>query len=222
MKRLFRTTAISAATLGAVAAGSLSLAPALFAQEETELPGAPDPERITGGTYIADPSHSLVEFEVNHFGFNEYFGIFGDVEGTLELDPDNPEAARVDVTIPIARVTTASKGLTEHLLRPGKDGAAPDFFGPEPAPARFVSTGVSVTEMEAEITGNLTINGITKPVTLYAEFTGAGINPFNKKETVGFEAETTILRSDFNVNYGLGLISDEVELEISVAFERGA
>ena len=220
MKHAFRTAAASVFALGALAAGTLSLAPALYAQGDAELPGAPDPERITGGTYIADPGHSLVEFEVSHFGFNEYFGIFGDVAGTLELDPANPEAAKVDVTIPIASVTTASKGLTAHLLRAGKDGAAPDFFGPEPAPARFVSKAVSVTELEAQITGDLTINGITKEVTLYAEFTGAGINPFNKKETVGFEAETTITRSDFGVNYGLGLISDEVELEISVAFER--
>lgn len=216
MKKLF----LAAAATTALVSGAIVTAPTLFAQGTPEVPGAQDPSRITGGTYAADPSHSLVEFEVSHFGFNEYFGIFGDVEGTLMLDPANPEAAKVDVTIPIASVTTASAALTDHLLRPGKDGASPDFFGADPAAARFVSTSVEVNEMTAMITGNLTINGITKPVTLEAEFTGAGINPMNKKETVGFEAETTITRSDFNVNYGIPLVSDEVELEISVAFEK--
>ncbi len=74
--------------------------------------------------------------------------------------------------------------------------------------------------MTAMITGDLTINGITKPVTFEAEFTGAGANPFNSKQTVGFEAETTIKRSDFGVNYAIPFVSDEVELDISVAFEK--
>jgi len=214
-----RSLVLATAAAGIVVTGSIAVAPALFAQETPQVPGAPDPTRISGGTYKADPVHSLVEWEVSHFGFNEYFGIFGDVSGTLMLDPDNLEAAKVDVVIPIATVTTASAELTSHLLRPGEGGKSPDFFGADPKAARFVSTAVTVNEMEAEITGDLTINGITKEVTLDAEFVGAGVNPFNEKETVGFEAETTITRSDFNVNYAIPLVSDEVELEISVAFE---
>lgn len=214
--------AAAAATLAAVT-GGIAAAPALFAQGAPQVPGAQDPSRVTGGTYTADPAHSLIAFGVNHFGFNDYYGIFGDVAGTLVLDPANPEAAEVDVTIPVASVTTASSGLTEHLLRAGKDGGSPDFFGPSPAPARFVSTSVKVDAKDrtkATITGNLTLNGVTKPVMLEAEFTGAGANPFNKKETVGFEAETEIKRSDFGVNYSIPLVSDEVELDISVAFEK--
>lgn len=215
--------AAAAVTLIAVTAG-IAAAPAIFAQGAApQVPGAKDPSRVTAGTYAADPAHSLIGWEVNHFGFNDYYGIFGDVAGTLVLDPANPGAAKVDVTIPVASVTTASKGLTEHLLRAGKDGAAPDFFGPAPAPARFVSTAVTVDPkgaMKATITGNLTLNGVTKPVTFEAEFTGAGNNPFNKKPTVGFEAETEIKRSEFGVNYGIPFVSDEVELDISVAFEK--
>lgn len=211
--------AAAAATLAAVTGGIVA-APAIFAQGGPQVPGVADPARVTAGTYAADPSHSLIAFEVNHFGFNDYYGIFGDVAGTLVLDPANLDAAMVDVTIPVASVTTASKGLTDHLLRPGKDGGTPDFFGPAPVPARFVSTSVKADGMMAIIKGDLTLNGITKPVTFEAEFTGAGTNPFNKKETVGFEAETEIKRSDFGVNYGIPMVSDEVELDISVAFEK--
>jgi len=185
-----------------------------------QLPGQKDASRVTAGTYKTDPGHSLIGWEVNHFGFNDYFGIFGDVAGTLTIDPANPNAAKVDVTIPVAKVTTASAGLTSHLLRAGKDGGKPDFFGPAPADARFVSTKVVASGTTAKITGNLTLNGVTKEVTLDAEFTGAGNNPFNKKPTIGFEADTTIKRSDFGIAYALPMVSDEVELDISVAFEK--
>ncbi|MDK2757701.1 MAG: YceI family protein [Blastomonas fulva] len=185
-----------------------------------QLPGQKDAARVTAGTYKTDPGHSLIGWEVNHFGFNDYYGLFGDIAGTLMIDPANLNAAKVDVTIPVGKVTTASAGLTSHLLRAGKDGGKPDFFGPSPADARFVSTKVVASGMTAKITGNLTLNGVTKEVTFDAEFTGAGTNPFNKKETIGFEAETEIKRSEFGIAYGLPMVSDEVELDISVAFEK--
>ncbi|WP_430387928.1 YceI family protein [Blastomonas fulva] len=185
-----------------------------------QLPGQKDAARVTAGTYKTDPGHSLIGWEVNHFGFNDYYGLFGDIAGTLMIDPANLNAAKVDVTIPVGKVTTASAGLTSHLLRAGKDGGKPDFFGSSPADARFVSTKVVASGMTAKITGNLTLNGITKEVTFDAEFTGAGTNPFSKKETIGFEAETEIKRSDFGINYALPMVSDEVELDISVAFEK--
>ena len=138
------------------------------------------------------------------------------------IDPANPAAAKVDVMIPVARVTTASSGLTDHLLRAGKDGGKPDFFGASPADARFVSTSVVVDADgdEARVTGNLTLNGVTRPVTLDVDFHGAGTNPYNKKATVGFKAEGTIRRSDFGITYGIPMVSDEVELEIHAAFEK--
>lgn len=215
-----RKLAAAAATVLVASTGGMLAAPAIFAQGAPQAPGQQDASRVTAGTYTADPGHSLIAFEVNHFGFNDYYGIFGDVAGSLEIDPANLDAAKVDVTIPVASVTTASKGLTDHLLRAGKDGGKPDFFGPAPAAARFVSTAVKAEGMMATITGDLTLNGVTRPVTFQAEFTGAGVNPFNKKETIGFEAETEIKRSDFGVNYGIPFVSDEVELDISVAFEK--
>ncbi|MEI4509154.1 YceI family protein [Sphingopyxis sp. CCNWLW253] len=184
-------------------------------------PGAPDKTRVTAGTYAADPLHTMVVWEVDHLGFSKYTGIFGDVTGTLVIDPKNLAAAKVDVTIPVAKVTTASAGLTSHLLRAGKDGGKPDFFGAAPADAKFVSTSVvpGSDGDEAKVTGNLTLNGVTKPVTLDVDFHGAGVG-MNKKETIGFQAETTIKRSDFGVSMGIPYVSDAVELEIHAAFEK--
>jgi hypothetical protein len=94
--------------LFAVAAALVSTA--AFAQ----APGSPNRAAISGGTYAADPGHSLVVWTLDHMGFSPYTGIFGDVTGSLTIDPKNPVAARVDVTIPVAKVTTASAGLTEQ------------------------------------------------------------------------------------------------------------
>ena len=194
----------------------------LIAQSAPQVPGTMDVARVTAGTYNTDPSHTLIGWRVSHFGFNDYFGIFGDATGTLILDPKKLNASKVDITIPVGKVTTASSGLTGHLLRAGKDGGKPDFFGPAPADAKFVSTSVVAKGTTAKITGNLTLNGVTKPVVLDTRFSGAGNNPYSKKATVGFHATTTIKRSDFGVNYGIPVVSDEVKLDITVAFEKAS
>lgn len=201
--------------------------PTVIAQNQpapTQTPGQKDKSRVQAGTYEADAGHSMVVWEVDHFGFSDYTGIFGDITGTLTIDPANLAAAKVDVTIPVAKVTTASKGLTAHLLKPAAEGGKADFFGADPAPARFVSTSVVLDDDgdEAKITGDLTLNGITRPVTLDAEFKGAGNHPMNKKLNVGFKGEAKILRSEFGLTYGIPMVSDEVELEIHVAFEKTA
>tara|TARA_B100000678_G_scaffold246198_1_gene218913 strand:- start:462 stop:1109 length:648 start_codon:yes stop_codon:yes gene_type:complete len=196
--------------------------PALALQEAPSLPGTMDVSRVAAGTYTTDPGHTLVGWRVNHFGFNDYFGTFGDAEGTLTIDPADPASAKVDVTVPITSVAVASEGLRNHLLRPGKDGGDPDFFGAEPAPARFVSDSVTVygDGTKAIVSGDLTINGQTKPATIEARFTGAGNNPMNKALTVGFEGTMEINRSDFGIGYALPVVGDKVTLSISAAFEK--
>lgn len=185
-------------------------------------PGSKNSALVTGGTYTVDAGHTLIGWRVDHLGFNDYFGIFGDSTGTLVLDPKNPNAAKVDITIPVGKVTTASAGLTSHMLRAGKDGKKADFFGAAPADAKFVSTSVKATGMKAQITGNLTLNGVTKPVVLDTIFAGAGKAPamMGGKENVGFHAKTTIKRSDFGIAYGIPVVSDEVALDITVAFQK--
>jgi polyisoprenoid-binding protein YceI len=208
------TLTLAAASLATLAIGTL--------QAQGGPPGVADASRVTAGTYKVDAAHSMVGWEVSHFGFNDYFGIFGDVAGEITLDPANPSASKVDVTIPIASVMVPSAGLKDHLLRAGRDGAAADFFGPNPAAARFVSTSVQPTgPTEANITGNLTMNGQTKPITIEAELAGAGNNPMSRVATVGFHGEAKLKRSDWGVGFGIPFgLADEVELNITIAGEK--
>ena len=204
----------------ATSTGLLALS-ALTAQDQAAQPGAMDASRVAAGTYALDPAHTLVGWEVNHFGFNDYFGIFGDIEGTMTLDPANIEASTFDISIPIASVAVPSEGLRDHLLRAGKDGGEPDFFGADPEPARFVSTSVRRTgDTSAVVSGQLTMNGETGPVTMAVDFTGAGTNPMSEAATVGFHARARIDRRDWGVDYGVPMVGAMVDLDISAAFER--
>ena len=104
--------------------------------------------------------------------------------------------------------------LTDHLK-------SADFFDVTRfSTARFVSTSVTVDGTSAKIAGTMTLKGITKPITLDAKFTGAGTNPFSKRETIGFSATTAIKRSDWGMGTGIPLVGDDVALKISVAFEK--
>jgi polyisoprenoid-binding protein YceI len=216
----FTFLAAAAATVTAVT-GGIAAAPAIFAQEAPQIPGIQDASRVTAGTYALDAGHTLVKWNVSHFGFNDYFGLFGNITGTITMDPANIEAATFEIMIPVAEVTVASDGLKNHLLRAGKDGAAPDFFGPEPGMAKFTSTSVTKTgATSANVLGDLTLNGKTGPVMMAVDFVGAGANPMNKKETVGFHARAMMDRTQWGINYGVPLVSKNVELTISAAFEK--
>ncbi|HKT85895.1 MAG TPA: YceI family protein [Novosphingobium sp.] len=214
-------------------AGAFALSSQLPAQDAgkqtapampTQAPGKPDTSLVSGGRYTVDPHHTLVEWSVDHLGFTPYFGIFGDATGTLDIDPKRPEQTRVAVAVPVANVTVASPGLKEHLLkRPATEGGKPDFFGPSPENARFVSTMVRVTGAgRAEMIGNLTLNGVTKPVTLNVKFHGAGKMPpmMGGGEGIGFEATGTLKRSEFGLDFGIPMVSDQVDLKIAAGFVK--
>jgi polyisoprenoid-binding protein YceI len=201
--------------LAAAAVPSLSQMP-------TEAPGKPDKSRVTAGTYAGDPTHSMMSWKVNHLGFNDYFGLFGKLGGTLTLDPANLAATKLTATVPVSTILTVDPALTAHLLKPAGDSGKPDFFGPNPADATFVSTSVvpGADGVSATVNGNLTLNGVTKPVTLSARFVGAGTNFFNKAATVGFHGDAMIKRSEFGLGFFAPLVSDEVALSITIAFEK--
>ena len=110
-------------------------------------------------------------------------------------------------------MTTLVPGFTRHLL-------SPDLLDAAAHPtASFTSTSVAVTGTSARITGNLTLKGVTRPVVLDAKFHGAGGHPMSKKLNIGFTAKTTILRSDFGINYSPA-VGDEIDLQINAAFEK--
>lgn len=213
---------MSKAAALALTAASLALTLPLGAQP-MQKPGAQNSALVKAGTYKVDPAHTLIKWSVDHMGFTPYFGLFGDVTGSLTIDPATLAAAKVDVTIPVAKITTASPALNAHLLKPAGASGKPDFFGAAPANARFVSTAVtSLGKGRARITGNLTLNGVTRPVVLNAAFYGAGILPqmMGGGDGLGFTATGKIMRSQFGIGFGIPVVSDEVALEISAAFVK--
>ncbi|ALR21590.1 MULTISPECIES: YceI family protein [Sphingobium] len=200
---------IPAAALVALAGGSV-----VVAQQMPPAPGTKDVSKVTGGNYVIEPTHTQIVFAYDHMGFSNNLGIIAQPTGTLTLDPKNPAAAKVSVDIPVANLKTGVTELDAHLMKA-------DFFDAAKFPkATFVSTGVKVDGDDAEITGNLTIKGITKPVTLDADFYGAGIHPMSKKENIGFTATTAVKRSDFGMSYGVPMVGDTIELKIVAAFEK--
>lgn len=196
--------------LAAASLAAVMIATPVLAQQ----PGAPDVSRIAAATYKVDANHTQAVWSVNHMGFSILYGMFGSMSGTLELDPAKPSAAKVAIEIPLSGLTTTSAGFTKHL-------SSKDFFDVEKFPAgKFVSTSVVVDGQKAKITGDLTLRGVTKPVVLDATLTGAGANPMSKAQTVGFHATTKLKRSDFGLGYASPVVSDDVNLEITAAFEK--
>lgn len=209
----------------ALSATVVAIPVAVIAQQPAMTkPGSKNPALVTAGTYSVDPGHTLVEWTVDHMGFTPYYGLFGEITGKLTLDPKKVSAAKIDVTIPVAKITTVLPALTAHLLKaPATAGGKPDFFGPTPSDATFSSTSVvSAGAQKAKVTGNFTLNGITKPVTLDVEFYGAGKTPpqMGGKDGLGFTATGVINRSDFGLGYGVPIVSDAVTLKIAAGFTK--
>lgn len=197
-----------------VAAFALAL-PVLAQQMPKTPPGTADPKRVEPGIYKVDTGHTQINWQVNHLGFSKYDGQFGGITGTLQLDPKNPSAAKLSVTVPASGLSTTVQALTTHLSNA-------DFFDASKYPAAtFVSTRVEARGTSARITGNLTLHGVTRPVTLDARFVGAGPGMMAPRPiNIGFEATTRLKRSDFGISMGVPLVSDEVELRINAAFEK--
>ena len=178
-----------------------------------QMPGRPDPKLVRAGTYRVDPNHTQVTWEVNHLGFSLLSGQFGASGGQLTLDPARPAATKLEVTFDAAQMSTTSPRFSDHLK-------SADFFDVAKHPtARFVSRSVAVRGTRATITGDLTIKGVTRPVTLDATFVGAGTNPRGGKASIGFRATGAVKRSDFGLGMAAPAVSDRVDLVINAAFE---
>jgi polyisoprenoid-binding protein YceI len=173
------------------------------------------PASVQAGTYAVEPSHARVLFAVDHMGTSTWYGDFTRASGTLKLDPKNPAASQLEVSVPTASVSTTNTVLDGELK-------AADWLDAAKYPAMtFRSTKVTVTGPgRATVAGELTLHGVTKPVVLDARFKGAGPNPMTKAYTVGFDATGKIKRSAFGVTKYVPLVGDDVELILSVPFVR--
>lgn len=172
-----------------------------------------DQKSVKPGAYVVEPGHTQVEFSISHMGFTNYSGMLSGASGTMQIDPANLATSKLDVSVPVQSIVTTVPKLDEELK-----GA--QWFDANQFPtASFTSTKiVPVSSTTAIVSGNLTLHGVTKPVTLKARFIGAGVNPLDKSFTVGFEATSNIKRSDFGLSTYLPLIGDDVTLRIAGAF----
>ena len=162
-------------------------------------------------TYELDPSHSQIVFNYEHLGFSTTYGMFSGFEGTIDFDAEDPANSKVEVSFPVRSMMTGWEGRFEHFM-------SDDFFGAaEGDLVTFTSTSIEVTgENTALITGDLTMNGVTKEVTLDTTLNQAGTQPMEGREWLGFDATTTLLRSDYNVGAFAPNVGDEVNVMISL------
>ena len=182
---------------------ALTLAGALL------LPGAAAAE-VEKYVIDTEGAHAFVQFRIQHLGYSWLYGRFNDFGGELTYDTENPENASVQVTIDTASLDSNHAERDKHLR--GEDFLEVDKF-PE---ARFQSTSYAPTgKNTATLTGDLTLHGVTKPVTIEVEQIGAGPDPWGGYRR-GFQGATTIALKDFGIDYDLGPASQEVELILSV------
>lgn len=161
-------------------------------------------------TYTIDPAHTMVVASWNHMGFSNPFANFGDAKGQIVYDADKVSASSVQVTLPMSGLSSFSQKFDDHLK-------SADFFDAAKFPeATFKSTSVeSAGEGKLKVNGTLTIKGVSKPVVLNVTLNKVGEHPMAKVPAIGFDAATTIKRSDFGVDKYAPNVSDEVKLQIT-------
>ena len=177
---------------------TLLLAAPVAAQEEMDLGSPP------AGTYTTDPAHTRLWFIVDHLGFSKYMALFTKVDATLQFDPDHPEAMSVKATVDVRSLETHNPATDYNFneIVSGEDL----LNAPAHPEATFVSTKVELTgDHTADVTGDMTLNGVTKPVVWKASYNGGwGQMPMDPMGArAGFSLETTIKRSDFGIDFGV-------------------
>ena len=179
------------------------------------------PTALTG-TYAIDPSHSHIGFVARHAMVTKVRGSFNEFEGSGTFEADDPASSSVQLTIRAASIDTRNADRDAHLK-------GSDFFDMEHYPEiAFSSTAVEQVDADGyRVTGDLTMKGITKPVTVDFEYTGAAVDPF-QNERIGFEGKTVVNRKDWGVAWnapldaGGVLVSEKVTLEFEVSAIRAA
>jgi polyisoprenoid-binding protein YceI len=174
------------------------------------------PAALTG-TYALDPTHSRIGFVARHAMVTKVRGSFDEFEGSGVFDVEDPAKSHLQVTIQAASIDTRNADRDGHLR-------SNDFFDMETYPEiTFVSTQVERSgDDDYRVTGDLTIKGVTKPVIVDFEYTGAAVDPY-QNQRIGFEGKTTINRKDWGVSWNAALetggvlVSEKVTLELEVS-----
>ncbi|WP_420003016.1 YceI family protein [Arenibacterium sp. LLYu02] len=183
---------------------NILLAAALIGTAATSAFAAPE-------KYMLDASHSQVVFTYNHLGYSTTTGMFSGFEGEIMFDQEDPANSSVTVSMPVKSMLTGWQARFDHFM-------SGDFFdASDDEMVTFTSTGIEVTgEKTAKITGDLTLNGVTKSVVLDATLNQSGEHPMAKKPWAGFDATTTLVRSEYNLGQFAPYVSDEVQVHISI------
>jgi polyisoprenoid-binding protein YceI len=162
--------------------------------------------------YVIDTkkAHAFIQFRISHLGFSWLLGRFNDFSGSFTYDENKPEASTVTVVINTASIDSNHAERDKHLR-------SKDFLDVEKFPeARFVSTGFTETgDSSAVLTGDLTLHGVTRPVTIDVEHVGHGPDPWGGYRR-GFAGTTTLKLADFGIDYDLGPAAREVEMFLSI------
>lgn len=174
------------------------------------------------GTYTIDPSHSHIGFGARHAMVTKVRGQFRDFIGSGYFDIENPANSNLQVSIQAASIDTGNSDRDAHLR-------SNDFFSMDEFPQiTFVSTAFDKADAETYgVTGDLTIKGVTKSITLDLEYTGAAVDPYNNQR-IGFEAKTTINRKEWGVNWNAALetggvlVGEKISLEFEISAIRSA
>ncbi|MDH5327381.1 MAG: YceI family protein [Gammaproteobacteria bacterium] len=158
--------------------------------------------------YTIDPAHTYPHFKISHLGFSTMLGRFNVSSGKLTMDRAKGTGS-VEIEVDVNSIDTGHAKRDKHLR-------SPDFFNVAEFPKMtFKSTKVNIKkDNSAVVKGNLTLMGITKPITLNVKSINCGVHPFSKKDVCGFDATGSFKRSDFGMKYGLPAIGDDVTLII--------
>jgi len=174
------------------------------------------------GTYVLDAAHTRIGFVARHAMVTKVRGQFDEFEGSVVIDGTDFAKSHAQLTIQTASIDTRNAQRDAHLR-------SNDFLAPDDFPQiTFVSTGVRVTgPTSVDVTGDLTVRGVTKSVTVPFEFDGSATDPFGNLR-VGFEGSVVINRKDFGVNWNAALeaggvlVSEKVTLEFEISAIKAA
>ena len=188
-----------------------------FALTACSTPPVTTASEAPTGNYRLDPTHTSVTWSLSHAGLSNYTARFDDISGALNFDSGAPENSQVNILINPASVSTGLEKFDQELASSGK------YFDSKTYPnIRFVSTSIEKTSGETGvITGDLTLKGVTRAITLEARFNGAGKSFGNPGKTLGFSASGKLKRSEFNMGHLVAFgIGDEVTLRIETEFNE--